>query len=144
MNRRVKLALGGLLGGFVLMQAVRFEHTNPPVTGDVRAPPDVKALLKRACYDCHSNETTWPWYSQVAPASWLIARDVIDGRKHLNFSEWGTWPEARRAKKQAECAEEVEDGEMPPFFYTPLHGDSKLTAIEKARLVEWAKGPVSE
>jgi cytochrome c551/c552 len=144
MGRRVKLALGGLVAVLVLMQVVRFEHTNPPVTGEVKAPDDVKALLKRACWDCHSNETVWPWYSQVAPGSWLIANDVKDGRKHLNFSEWGTYPVERRTKKQAEVADEVEEGGMPPWFYLPLHAEAKLTDAEKQKLIAWSKGPVSE
>ena len=80
MNWFGKAALGA--GGVaVLIQLVSFERTNPPVTGEVEAPPEVKALLKRACFDCHSHDTTWPWYSKVAPVSWLVHRDVVEGRK---------------------------------------------------------------
>jgi hypothetical protein len=80
-------------------QLVRCQRTNPSVTQDVAAPGDVATILRRACYDCHSNETVWPWYAHVAPVSWLLHRDVVEGRRHLNFSEWDQVPADRRARK---------------------------------------------
>lgn len=124
---------------FVLIQLVRPSMTNPPVTGDVGAPPEVAAVLKKACYDCHSNETVWPWYSQVAPVSWLVAHDVNDGRKHLNFSEWQGYEEGRKLKKLKEIDEEVGEGEMPMAIYLPAHPEAKLTDAEKKLLTDWAK-----
>lgn len=143
MKRSAKIGIGAVVV-LVAMQMVRFEHTNPPVTGEIRAPDEVKAILKRACWDCHSNETVWPWYSQVAPASWLAYRDVVEGRRHLNFSEWGQRAPERRAKKQKECGEEVAEGEMPPFFYVPLHPEAKLSDADKKALEAWAQGSVSD
>jgi hypothetical protein len=139
--RRKLAALAVLL--LAGMQLVRCEHTNPEVTADIQAPADVKAILRRACYDCHSNESVWPWYSQVAPVSWLVARDVRDGRKHLNFSDWGKKSETVRGKKQAEAGEEIRTGEMPMSIYVPLHPNAKLTDGDKAILDAWARGPVS-
>ncbi|MBS1857520.1 MAG: heme-binding domain-containing protein, partial [Acidobacteria bacterium] len=103
----------------VLIQFVPFgrEHTNPPA---VREPawdsPETKSLVRRACFDCHSNETTWPWYSNVAPVSWLVQRDVNGGRRHLNFSEWD-----RPQRHARDVAAEVQGGDMPPWFYLPMH-----------------------
>jgi cytochrome c551/c552 len=138
MNWLGKAALG--VGGVaVLIQLVSFEHTNPPVTGELVAPTEVKALLKRACFDCHSHETTWPWYTNVAPVSWLVHRDVVEGRKHLNFSTWAQVAPDRQAKKLAEVADEVSEDGMPPWFYLPAHPDAKLTAAEKQAIIQWAK-----
>jgi hypothetical protein len=127
-----------------LMQLVSFDRTNPPVTGEIHAPPAIKALLRRACYDCHSNETTWPWYSRVAPASWLLHRDVVEGRRHLNFSEWSAIPAEKRVRRMKDLVEEVSEGGMPPWFYLPMHAAAHLSAEEKQALESWAQGPVSD
>jgi len=87
--------------------------------------------MQRACFDCHSNETVWPWYSNIAPVSWLVQRDVNGGRRHLNFSEWAI-PQ-RHAK---DVAEQVREGEMPPWFYLPMHPNARLTNTEKQALIE--------
>lgn len=133
---KVMLGLGAVV---VLAQLARPSMENPPVTGDIQAPADVHAVLKRSCYDCHSNETKWPWYSQVVPFSWLVAHDVNDGRKHLNFSEWESYEAGRKLKKLKEIEEEVGEGEMPMAIYVTLHGDAKLTEAEKTSIVEWAR-----
>jgi hypothetical protein len=130
----------GVVAVFALLQLIRPEQTNPPVTGDVGAPPEVAKVLKKACYDCHSNETVWPWYAKVAPVSWLVTRDVNEGREHLNFSEWQGFEEGRKLKKLKEVAEEVEEGEMPMAIYVPLHPEAKLSDAEKKLLVDWAEG----
>ena len=133
---KVLLGVGALL---VLIQLIRPSQMNPPVTGKIQAPAEVITLLERACYDCHSNETKWPWYSQVAPVSWLVSRDVNDARKHLNFSEWENYEAGRKLKKLEELVEEVGEGEMPLAIYLPLHPEAKLTAADRSVLVEWAK-----
>lgn len=139
MTRLGKVAIG--VGAAVaLIQVVRFEHTNPPITGDIDAPAPIKQLLSRACYDCHSNETKWPWYTNVAPSSWLVHRDVVEGRKELNFSTWAQMPAQKQAKKLGEIAEEIEGNDMPPWFYVPLHAEAKLTDAERQQLIAWAKG----
>jgi len=134
-----KIALGSVVV-LALLQLVRGKHENPPVYDDIRVSQDVSAVLRRACYDCHSNETTWPWYSQVAPVSWLVQRDVVKGRAELNFSAWEAMPADKRAKKQAKIAKEVRDGEMPLWFYTPLHPHAALTEGDKRLLESWSQG----
>jgi hypothetical protein len=123
---------------FVAIQLVPVDRTNPPVEEEVPASPEVRAVLRRACYDCHSNETTWPWYSRVAPVSWLVASDVEEAREHLNFSTWNRLSPKDRAKGFEEAWEEVEDGEMPLWFYVPLHREAKLTAEDRALLRAWS------
>mgnify|MGYP003375741907 CR=1 FL=1 len=139
MKRWIKVVLG-IVGVFAAIQLVSCERTNPAVTGDILAAADVKSVLRRSCYDCHSNETEWTWYSRVAPASWLVHRDVSVGRAALNFSEWESLPLERRAKLQKESAEEVAEGEMPPSFYTPLHPHAKLSLDDKLLLRTWGQG----
>ncbi|MCU1276689.1 MAG: hypothetical protein JWM53_235 [bacterium] len=139
MKRASKLLVAAF-GVVALMQCLRCERSNPPVTGDIDAPADAKAVLRRACYDCHSNETVWPWYAHAAPMSWLLYRDVIEGRRHLNFSEWDKVSADRRAKRKSACWREVNGGDMPLWFYLPLHPTAKLSATDKAILEKWATG----
>ena len=121
----------------VLIQLIPFgrSHSNPPGT---REPswnsPDTRALVRRACFDCHSNETTWPWYSNVAPISWLVQRDVNGGRSHLNFSEWD-----RPQRHAKDVAAELNQGDMPPWFYLPMHPAARPTAAEKQALIDGAE-----
>jgi cytochrome c551/c552 len=137
LGRYFKTAAVGLAVALVAVQLVPVTHTNPPVGGDVAAPAEVAALLRRACYDCHSNETVWPWYSRVAPASWLVSHDVEEGREELNFSTWADYSAKRRAKKLKETAEEVSEGEMPPWYYVLLHPEARLDDAERTRLLAW-------
>jgi len=135
----------GLLVILVLIQFVRVDKTNLPVdsTQDfvtiTKAPTEIVSLLKTACYDCHSNETTYPWYFNVAPISWWAKDHVNDGRKHLNYSIWGTYKKERQAHKIDEMYGEVEEGEMPLTSYTIMHGDAKLTPEQKMALVNWLR-----
>src|ERR1700675_3478768 len=85
----------------IAIQLVPIHHDNPPATGSLTAPAPVASILRRACYNCHSHETTWPWYSYVAPVSWLVARDVHEGRRHMNFSAWAGYDPTLRLKKLA-------------------------------------------
>jgi heme-binding protein len=129
---------------FVAIQFVRPSLGNPPVdeakTIDATAavPADVHAMLERSCYDCHSNKSAWPWYSRVAPVSWLIAKDVRQGRKELNFSEWGTYKPRRKSHKLEELCEQVNEKKMPLKVYLPLHPRAKLSDADRTRLCEWA------
>jgi mono/diheme cytochrome c family protein len=108
-------------------------HENPPVTGTPKwDSPRTEELFKRSCANCHSNETIWPWYSTVAPLSWIINLDVSVGRSKFNVSEWG-----RSGKNDGdEAAGELRNGKMPPWFYMPAHPEAKLTAAEKDELVK--------
>ena len=106
-------------------------HTNPAVTQEPVWPDDQTHLLAvRTCFACHSNTTAWPWYSDVAPTSWLVQHDVDDGRRQLNFSEW-----IRPQRGARRMAEEVQQGDMPPAWYTAMHPEARLSAEEKSQLV---------
>lgn len=132
-RRFVKPILLGLLALAAVIQLVPFgrDHTNPPVTGEPAwDSPATRELAKRTCFDCHSNETEWPWYSNVAPVSWLVQRDVNEGREKLNFSEWD-----RPQKHADEAAKEVREGEMPMWIYLPTHPEARLTDTEKQQLI---------
>lgn len=121
----------------LLIQLVPFghSHTNPAITKEPAWDSQQTAdLFRRACYDCHSNQTTWPWYSNVAPVSWLLQRDVNEGRAHLNFSQWDQ-PQ-RHAK---DVARQVEGGDMPPWFYLPMHPRARLSDAEKQMLISGAE-----
>jgi hypothetical protein len=109
--------------------------TNPPERFAFDGPPEVEAVMRRACFDCHTNETRWPLYARIAPGSWLMARDVHHGRSHLNFSKWGDVDEDERQTDRENAWDQVESGEMPPWFYVlPMHPDAKLSAGDKALL----------
>ena len=138
MRRYLTRALWLGLAVLVIAQAFRIDTTNPPIQQDVAAPPAVATVLRRACYDCHSNETVWPWYSQVAPISWLLERDVREGRAELNFSVWNTYEAKKRAKKLQETAEEVAEGEMPPWLSVVAHRDAALSQADVELLRAWA------
>ena len=120
------------------IQFIPVNRTNPPVIGEIKAPEEVIAILHRSCFDCHSNETKWPWYSYVAPASWLVAKDVRDGRGHINFSEWTDYNSKQKEHKQEECGEMVAIGEMPLWFYLPLHSEATLSKEEIELIVTWS------
>ena len=126
----------GLAGAGVVLVALQFvpygrDHTNPPVTRDAPWPSaDARRLAVRACYDCHSHETRWPLYSRVAPFSWLVTRDVAEGRDELNFSRWD-----RDDGEADDAADTIADGTMPPRRYLLLHPDARLSDGEQDTLV---------
>ena len=137
---RTLLRAAGLVFILVLVaQVIPVSRENPPVTGSIDAPAPITATLRRSCFDCHSNETIWPWYSRVAPASWLVAHDVDEGREHLNFSTWTTLPADEQRKRFLEIAEQVERGAMPPGIYTPLHPEARLSLSDITALANWAR-----
>lgn len=128
----------GLAVILILIQLIPVSRTNPPVTAEIDAPAEVMAVFQRSCYDCHSNETNWRWYSYIAPVSWLTARDVKEAREHLNFSEWGNLEAKKQAKKAEEIWEEVSEDNMPMKIYVLVHPEAKLSRPEKAALQQWA------
>ena len=138
MKKHIFTTIALTIIGFGLIQFIPVPHTNPAVVKNVDAPPQVQAILKRACYDCHSHETVWPWYADIAPVSWLLAWDVHEGREELNFSVWNQYTGKKKDKKMKEIAEEIDEGEMPPWFYLPLHPEARLSSTEQQELREWA------
>jgi hypothetical protein len=144
MKKTLKIIAGILLLGLIMIQLFRPDRTNPvsdpglAINNHLPVPPQVLAILERSCFDCHSNQTRWPWYSNIAPASWLVAKDVANGRKHLNFSEWGTYNQKRRASKLEDISDEVDRGDMPDSKYLLIHRDALLSAADKEALLSWA------
>ena len=132
MKKIIFIVIGVALVLAILAQLIPLpaRGNNPPVAAEPKwDSPQTRDLAKRACFDCHSNETTWPWYSYVAPVSWLIYRDVTEGRSRLNFSEWN-----QNQRAALEASEQVLSGEMPPFYYVPLHPSARLTTAERQQL----------
>ena len=128
----------GLAAALVLAQLVPVERTNPPVDAEIVVEPDVRALLRRACWDCHSHETVWPWYAWVAPVSWLVAHDVNHAREELDFSRFESYAPKKQRKKLGEVGEEVDEGHMPLWYYVLLHPTARLDDEERRRLIDWA------
>lgn len=135
------ITLATLAAVFLLLQFVPYgrAHDNPPVVAEPNwDSPQTRQLAEQACFDCHSNETKWPWYSNVAPVSWLVQRHVVEGREHLNFSDWnqshsGHEDEGHEAEEMGEV---VLEGEMPTRDYLLMHPQAKLTDAERAALAE--------
>jgi hypothetical protein len=126
------------------IQLITVERTNPPVESDVTAPAEVQKILRAACYDCHSYETSWPWYSSIAPASWLVASDVKEGRKEVNFSLWLNLDAEQQTKIKQKARQEVTAGDMPPWFYTIFHPGARLSNGDKKLLYSWFQGSAAE
>lgn len=132
-NRTLPRALGFLAGLFILLQLVPYgrAHSNPPVQAQPQwDSPTTQALFNRACADCHSNQTTWPWYSNVAPVSWLVQRHVDEGRSKFNINTQGFGREAD------EAANAVREGKMPEPTYLPMHPQARLTDAETQQLIQ--------
>lgn len=134
----VKWGLIGLVVILVLIQFIPVDRTNPPVTAEINAPEQVMTIFRKSCYDCHSNETDWRWYTYIAPVSWLTASDVHEGRGHVNFSEWGNLPLDKQAKKTEKIWEEVEKDGMPLKIYVLAHPGVALTPAEKETIKNWS------
>ena len=132
-RRALRYAAIGIPGLFLLIQLIPYgrSHSDPPVTRAIRwDSPRTEQLATEACGDCHSNLTKWPWYTNVAPVSWLVQRDVDEGRSNLNFSEWD-----QAQPDISDLVDQVQSGEMPPLQYKLIHGGARLSGAEKRELV---------
>ena len=143
--RKVLKAVAALLFvSFVGVQFVRPERINPPaVVGQsleehARVTPEVAGVLNRSCMDCHSNRTDWPWYSNVAPASWFVIDHVNHGRRHLNFSRWGAYDHRRAEDLLKDICRTAKSGFMPLDSYTLVHRSAQLTPADVQTLCAWA------
>jgi mono/diheme cytochrome c family protein len=143
MNRkRIFQILGLGLLGLLLIQLIPFGHarTNPPSVAEPNwSSPQARALVKEHCFQCHSNETHWTWYSNIAPGSWLIAFDVIEGRQRFNFSDWNHNP-----GELDEMVAAVQEGEMPPLQYWIVHPSARMNAQQKQDLIQALKTSVND
>ena len=130
-----KILLFVVIGGLVLfglIQLIPIDRTNPPTTQEPKwSSPEARALVQKSCFQCHSNQTEWPWYSYIAPASWLIKMDVVKGRDQFNFSEWDQNPSTL-----SQIARNIQRSSMPPLQYTLSHPDTKLNDQQKQALID--------
>ena len=139
----MKKILLALIGAFLVLQFFRIDKTNPPVDKNSdfltlkKTPENVAQLIKSACYDCHSNETVYPWYAKVQPFGWFLKDHIDEGRRELNFSTFASYEPRRQAKKLDEAAEQIENGGMPLESYTLIHKEAKLTAEQKKLLTDY-------
>jgi hypothetical protein len=140
--RGARWVLISFLVGFIGLQFVRPDRTNPAVQPaaslTARTPPEVTAILARSCRDCHSNETRWPWYTNVSPMSWLVANHVHHGRDHFNYSEWTTYPPDDQDKFLGAMCDLIKRERMPIPSYLLLHRDAKLSAADVGALCTWS------
>lgn len=126
------LGAGAVLLGLIQLVPFGRNHTNPPTLSEPNwNSPETRQMAKEHCFQCHSNETQWPWYSNVAPASWLIQFDVMEGRAQFNFSKWNT-----NSLELNEMVEVINEGEMPPIQYWLFHPNSKLNEQQKQDLIK--------
>jgi hypothetical protein len=137
-----KKILLALLVIFLVMQAFRptknlSANTENDISVSYTVPTEVKTILAKACYDCHSNKTEYPWYANIQPAAFWLNDHVVDGKRHLNFNEFNKYRIAKQYKKLEECIDEVKDGEMPLESYTIIHKNAILTEAEKTTLTNW-------
>jgi hypothetical protein len=144
-KKKIRWTIIIIAAAFVIIQFFRPDRTNPPVNlaesieADSTVPASVKSILRTSCYDCHSNETVWPWYSNIAPSSWLVEDDVHTGRRHLNFSLWEKYPLSRKVAKLSGIFDQVSKGDMPLGKYLLLHPNARLTPAERDTLLNWTQ-----
>ena len=146
MKKIIKIVFIVLVLGFIAIQffnrpdkSTTAEVTPGHITKVMTIPANVESILKRSCFDCHSNHTVWPWYTAVAPVSWLVADDVVKGRKKMNFSEWAKIPDSKKEARLNEICEQINAGEMPLPKYLYIHGDAKLSQADKDILCKWVE-----
>lgn len=145
MKKKLMWTIIGICAVLIIIQFFRPDRTNPPINpaesieADSTVPASVISILRTSCYDCHSNETVWPWYSNVAPASWLVANDVHEGRRMMNFSVWKTYPLSRKVAKVSGIYDQISKGNMPLSKYLLLHPNARLTPEQRDTLLNWTQ-----
>lgn len=127
----------------VLIQFIRIDRTTPPIDNSndymnlSNATIEIRNIIKNSCYDCHSYETNYPWYSNVAPISWMLKSHINEGREHLNFSDWGNYSSEIKIALHKECVHELEENKMPLKSYTLIHTKTKISDKQRADLIKW-------
>lgn len=139
MSKAGKVILTLIVIIFIIIQFIPSDRTNPDTSPEqeIMVPDEVNNVLWESCYDCHSNETVWPFYSYIAPVSWFVINDVKEGREHMNFSTWEKMSYSEQIEMKEELWEEVSEGEMPLSGYTILHPSAKLTEEDFDILRNW-------
>jgi len=139
-----KIAIGALLAIIVLIQFLysKLPETAPPDNKDLfvtgKVPDDIKTIISRSCYDCHSMQSRYPWYSHVAPVKWAIRNDIKGGRTAVNFSAWGNLEKKDKIKILGDISDVIKEKEMPVPMYLIMHKDAKLSTGERDKLIAWA------
>ena len=144
MSKTIKILLGfGLV--LIAIQFIRparnisSQLLATDITKTVKTSDSVQTVLKKACYDCHSNNTNYPWYANIQPVGWFLANHVSEGKRKLNFSEFGSYPQRKQSSKLNNIANEIQDDGMPLSSYRLIHKKARLTAIEKSLVIKWAQ-----
>ena len=144
MSKTIKILLGfGLV--LIAIQFIRparnisSQLLATDITKTVKTSDSVQTVLKKACYDCHSNNTNYPWYANIQPVGWFLANHVSEGKRKLNFSEFGSYPQRKQSSKLNNIANEIQDDGMPLSSYRLIHKEARLTAIEKSLVIKWAQ-----
>lgn len=148
MKKTIRIIGISLLIAFIGIQFIRPDQTNPPVDPKTdfltltQPPAEIATMIRNTCYDCHSHETKYPWYANVAPVSWILQNHIVEGREHLNFSKWGT-PQAfgegeeETGEAVEEIIETIQNGEMPLWDYKLMHPEARLNESQKTQLIAW-------
>jgi hypothetical protein len=145
MHKLLRFAALACVAVILAIQMIRPARTNPPtdpartITARLPVTTEAVAVMNRACRDCHSNETTWPWYSNVAPVSWLVIDHVKSGRRHFNYSDWAGYAPDKARKLLHDICEETRDGSMPIGSYTLVHRDARLSDADVQALCNWTE-----
>lgn len=145
--KRLAIALLLVLVAFQIFQPARTNPQTDPkreIHASLAVDPAVASVWQRSCNDCHSHRTVWPWYSHVAPVSWLVVSDVNQGRKVLNFSEWAGYRPEEQQKQLSEICKEVSEGEMPGLSYTLMHRHAKLSTGDASAICGWTRTSVQK
>lgn len=150
MKKWIKRIAVGLLIILIGLQFISIDKTNPPINEEqdmisiLNPPVELATTIRKSCYDCHSHHTTYPWYTNIAPFSFWIKDHIEHGRRHLNFSIWGTYDQERAHHKLEECFEEVQEGHMPLPSYLWIHDEAKLSPEIQETLATWFKSQMSK
>lgn len=143
MTKKIIIAIAVI---FVLIQLIKIDKTNPTTAPEndfmvVAAPPtEIAKMIKTSCYDCHSSEVVYPWYSNIAPVSWFLKKHINEAREEFSFSEWGLYIAKDQKHIAKECGEEIEKGKMPMTSYLLMHSEAKLSKEQSTQLVSYFKG----
>ncbi len=150
MKKILKIVVIALFIGFIGIQFVRPEKTNPPINpaetmqATMQVPENVQSIFKRSCNDCHSHETVYPFYSNIAPISWQVVDHINEGRRKLNFSVWNTYDDKKKKRKFEGICEEMQSGEMPMSQYTLIHREAIISADDTKTVCDWTTGEVEK
>ena len=144
MKKTFKIGFFVLIGLFLLIQVYRPQRTRTDeitkdhITKAIDVPGNVQSIFKRSCYNCHSEQTDWPWYSNIAPVSWLVISDVTGARAKMNLSQFGKYTKDKQSRELSKICDMITNKDMPPAKYTMIHSDAVLTQEDKDMLCNWA------